>query len=149
MKKTINMKNNDHPDYIPGARKTYKNVDDIFNQLSKVKGFKINKDSYGTYMFELGGYYGRFLTKYHEEPHPNDEKVFDWYIIQFAIKDYFDRWANSTNFEMIVHAANDNPNFLWDIKKVIEFMDMVTKMPYFNWNSYFHTIEIPFQQKKD
>lgn len=72
--------------------------------------------------------------------------------IHFAFKKYFDRWANSRNFQCyanysgrkVFSSFNKTHWGIPDWKKCFKLMKQLR--PMFDWNSYFYTIDLPNDQ---
>ena len=59
--------------------------------------------------------------------------------VEFAVRKHFDRWANSTNFacELQYHEP-----YRPDIKNGYNWMVKIVKSELFDWDRYFHTLDI-------
>lgn len=60
------------------------------------------------------------------------------FIVHFAQVSTFDRWANSTNFEIHIDAVNPSADLEGAKKKAEE----ICKSEIFNFWSYFHSIDL-------
>jgi hypothetical protein len=85
---------------------------------------------------DKGWGYGRcrtFNLRYFIDPTQN------WIIVQFGVKKCFDRWANSTDFE--VHLHYEDGLYRNDVVKAHLWMEKVVRSGLFNFNSYIGTIQ--------
>lgn len=133
----------------------------IIQQL-KVFGFKFESIDYkhGCACGSNKDFIVRILQK--EKYKPSDLEIeFNSHIdyknqkeweIHFGFKEYFDRWANSRNFQCYANYSGRkyfsdlNKNY-WSIpdwEKSFEFMNKIR--PLIDWNSYFYTINLPSNQ---
>lgn len=64
------------------------------------------------------------------------------YVVQFAVKKYFDRWANSTNFA--TQLAKSKTLYKPNLVEQYKWMCKVIRSGLFNFNRYFHTIDLPW-----
>ena len=63
-------------------------------------------------------------------------------VIQYSVRKYFDRWANSIDFttNFSINKKHNQP----DIIKQYKWMCKVVKSKLFNFSNYFNAINLPF-----
>lgn len=90
------------------------------------------KEKYGNYY--KGRYFMVRLVKLTPECSFNHGRV-----IQLAVKKNFDRWGNSVNFEIDVENISSE---MLNVPLVFQHARKIVRAKIFNWNSYFHKIQL-------
>lgn len=104
----------------------------LLPELSKLPKFKADEDWKLPY-FECRSFYGRWRY----------EEVQDRVKIEFAQKKTFDRWANSTNFQITLYCRSNEPfTVYFNLLKCHLWMEKVCRSKLFDFNRYFSAIEV-------
>jgi hypothetical protein len=103
----------------------------LLDDLARLPQFKVTTKEKDWGMASCRSFYIRWFV----------DPEFDrgWICVQFAVKKTFDRWANSTDFKVLLHY--EDGLYRQDIVKAHLWMEKVVRSGLFNFNSYFATID--------
>lgn len=59
------------------------------------------------------------------------------FIVEIGVEEFFDRWANSTNFTLRVSKSSET-----DIEKALNIAKVITDSGMYNFNSFFEAIPL-------